>query len=87
MDTVRSTMGLDSISLKETYDLEKNDTKTAISVGKYISEKVYVSIDQDVSGGGHGNQASIEITLTPQTSVETNVGTNFGGGFNWRWRY
>ncbi|MBN9565218.1 MAG: translocation/assembly module TamB [Alphaproteobacteria bacterium] len=87
MDTVRSTLGLDSISLKETYNSEQNDTKTAISVGKYISEKVYVSIDQDVSGGNHGSQATIEITLSPQTSVETNVGTNFGGGFNWRWRY
>jgi autotransporter translocation and assembly factor TamB len=87
MDTVRSTMGLDSISLKETYDLEQNDTKTAISVGKYISEKVYVSIGQDVSGGNQGSQATIEIALTPQTSVETDVGKNFGGGFTWRWRY
>ena len=59
---------------------------TTVSAGKYVASGVYVGVDQSVSGQ---SRAKVEIEITPNISVETDVGAqgSQGIGLNWKMDY
>ncbi|WP_435640284.1 translocation/assembly module TamB domain-containing protein [Micavibrio aeruginosavorus] len=75
---VREMTGLDDISV-ESYD----DGATTVGVGKYLTDRVYLRVENDT--GGTGSAASIEVEVTPSISVESSVGQDaqVGGGVFW----
>ena len=84
---VRRFVGVDRIEIKDSTDAETGTTSTAVSVGKYINDRVYVSLDQAVRG--EGSKARVEVELTKHISAETEVGQNQNAlvGLKWRWNY
>jgi translocation and assembly module TamB len=80
----RQVLGLDQLTLKPT---GKTQEKTALSAGKYLSEEVYLEVEQGVSP--ETGKASLKWEITPNITVQTEVGVNAeaGVGINWRWDY
>jgi translocation and assembly module TamB len=84
---VRRFVGVDRIEIKDSTDTETGTTTTAVSVGKYLNDRIYVSLDQAVRG--EGSKARVEVELTKHISAETEVGQNQNAlvGLKWRWNY
>lgn len=88
-DKIRSAFGLDVLEFKERKAPDSDEfqsTSQSVSVGKQISEKVYLSIDQSVSGEG-GTMATVQLDVTPSLKIEADVGGNTALGFTWVKRY
>jgi translocation and assembly module TamB len=80
----RQVLSLDQLTLEQA---GKNQDKTALSAGKYLSEDVYLQVQQGISP--ETGKASLTWEITPNVSVDTEVGVNAeaGIGVNWRWDY
>ncbi len=80
----RQLLGLDQLTLTQS---GKDEEKTALSAGKYLSEEVYLEVEQGISA--ETGKASLKWEITPNVTVETEVGVNAeaGVGVNWRWDY
>ncbi len=75
-DKIRSAFGLDVLEFKERKSAEGEDFQSAtqqVSVGKQLSDKVYLSIDQSVSGDG-GTTATVQFDVTPSLKIEADAG-------------
>lgn len=88
---IRSAFGLDVLEFKERKPVEGEDFKSAsqlVSVGKQLSDKVYLSLDQSVSGDGE-TTATVQFDVTPTFKIEADVGgnKNTGVGFAWVKKY
>lgn len=77
---LRSGFGLDDLSVDST-----EDGGTSVGAGKYLSDNVYLQ----VGGGDKGGDAKLQIELTPNVKVESEVGQDAraGGGLFWEWEY
>lgn len=84
---VRRFVGVDRIEIKDSTDTETGTATTAVSVGKYINDRIYVSLEQAVRG--EGSKARVEVELTKHIAAETEVGQNQNAlvGLKWRWNY
>ena len=74
--------GLDDIYV------ENVDSEGAtVGAGKYISNKLYLEVEQGTEAGS--SQASIKVELTPRTSLESKVDQNGENdiGVFWEWKY
>ena len=80
----RRLLGVDELTLGETKEKEE---KPSLKVGKYVSETVYLKVESGISP--ETGKASLEWQVTPNITVETEVGVNAsaGVGVNWRWDY
>jgi translocation and assembly module TamB len=82
MDKTRKLFELDQLEIKT-----GESGNTAISAGKYLSDKVYI----EAEGGAkpEDQKVSIEIELTPNLSLESEVGADSEGsvGINWKMDY
>jgi autotransporter translocation and assembly factor TamB len=80
----RTLMGVDRLDVKQQDD---DPNAVAVSAGKHLSDKVYVEVERGATE--ESGKVSMELELTPNLSVETEVGTNAQGGvgLNWRWDY
>jgi translocation and assembly module TamB len=80
----RRLFSLDQLTLEQA---GKNQEETALSAGKYLSENVYIEVHQGISP--ETGKASLTWEITPNVSVDTEVGVNAeaGIGVNWRWDY
>ena len=58
-----------------------------VGAGRYISEDVYVGVEQGASADSSGVVVNIE--LTDSLSLETEAGADSSGrvGIDWRWDY
>jgi translocation and assembly module TamB len=84
IDRLRGKLGLDRLDVGSGSGTETDPT---VSAGKYISEGVYVGVDQSVSGE---SKARVEVEVAPNITVETDVGSKGGGagiGLNWKKDY
>ncbi len=77
---LRSGFGLDDLSVDST-----EDGGTSVGAGKYLSDNVYLQ----VGGGNKGGDAKLQIELTPNIKVESEVGQDAraGAGLFWEWDY
>jgi translocation and assembly module TamB len=80
----RQLLSLDQLTLTPS---GKTQEKTALSAGKYLSENVYLEVQQGISP--ETGKASLKWEITPNVSVQTEVGVNAeaGVGVQWRWDY
>lgn len=84
MGETRRLLRVDQIELRED---EEHEGQTAVSVGKYVSDRVYVELERGV--GVEGGRASVEVELTPTIRLETEMGTDAEAGLDiiWSWDY
>ncbi len=82
LDKLRNATGLDDLNV------EGIGTEDAsVGAGKYLSDNVYLELEQ---GAGVGSSAAkVEIELTPDITVESKTGSNgdTGAGIFWEWDY
>jgi translocation and assembly module TamB len=83
-DRLRGTFGLDRLDVGAGNDTQSSPT---LSAGKYVSDGVFVGVDQSLSGE---SRARVEVEVLPNITVETEVGSRGAGagiGLNWRMDY
>ncbi|MBM3468377.1 MAG: hypothetical protein FJX71_02960 [Alphaproteobacteria bacterium] len=90
-DKIRAAFGLDVLEFKERKSPDADEFESAgqqVSVGKQISDRVYLSLDQSVSGEG-GTTATVQLDVTPSFKIEADVGgdKNTAVGFAWVKKY
>ncbi|SMC24454.1 autotransporter secretion inner membrane protein TamB [Desulfacinum hydrothermale DSM 13146] len=81
LDRVRSSLGVDAIELKGTGEGLEN---ARLGVGKYLSDTVRVEVEQGL-GEGSG-RVGVEVEVTPNISLETELGGDTGAGVGVQWR-
>ena len=64
-----------------------DEGETVVGAGSYVSERVYVGVEQ-----GTGNQSgavTVEVEVTDDITVDTSTGADSSAnvGVNWRWDY
>jgi len=84
MGRTRKILGVDQFELT---NLEDGKGETAVSAGKYLSDRVYMQVEKGL--GRQSGKASVEWEATPNISVESKVGENAeaGIGVKWKWDY
>jgi translocation and assembly module TamB len=84
IDGTRRMFGIDQLEVKQG---ENNYRETSVSMGKYVTEGVYLEAEKGL--GNDAGNVSVEIELTPNISFESEVGLDSEGGvgLNWRWNY
>lgn len=82
LGTLRAVTGLDDIRVDQ--DAEEGPS---IGVGKYLTDKVYMELEQ--GAGEASGAASLKIEVTPNIEVETEIGQDAqaGAGVSWSWDY
>jgi translocation and assembly module TamB len=80
LDTLRRTIGVDTLRLSG-----EGESGPKVEAGKYLSERVYVGVQQ--GAGGDSSGARIELQVLPNISIESEVeatgGANVGARFKW----
>jgi translocation and assembly module TamB len=85
LDKIRKTLGLDRL------DVEAGEggatSAPSLSAGRYVSRGVFVGAKQGATPGS--SAATVEIEITPNVKVETDVGADSTGkaGINLEWNY
>ena len=54
-------------------------------MGKYVSETVYVGVEQDLTD--NKQDVVVEVDITPNFSVESKAGSKSGAGLGFNWKY
>ena len=85
MGHTRRILRVDQIELRQA---EEDEGHAAVSVGKYISDRIYVELERGL-GPEEGGRAKVEVELTPTVRVETEMGTDADAGLDviWSWDY
>ncbi len=80
--TVRSAVGLDDLHVET--DAEGG---ASVGAGKHIGDNIYIEVE--AGSGDEGSSANIEIELTPNITLESEVGQDASGGAGifWKWDY
>lgn len=80
----RRILGFDQLEVKQS---RENRGETVISAGKYVGENVYIEVERGL--GMETGKASVKWEVTPNVSIETEVGAHAekGAGIFWKWDY
>ncbi len=83
-DRTRKLLGVDQLDIKQP---EENGGGTALSAGKYIGKNIYLEVEQGL--GPESGKVSVEVEVTPNITVDSEVGVDSrgGAGINWKWDY
>ncbi|GKT10037.1 translocation/assembly module TamB domain-containing protein [Desulforhabdus sp. TSK] len=78
----RRFLGLDQLDFRE-----GEGSETAVGVGKYLTEDIYVDVQKNVSG--QAGRARVEVELTPNITITGEAGSDAttGLGVNWKRDY
>lgn len=83
MENLRSALGFDVLRLSTVG--EGTDTKSAVTVGKYVTDDVFLGVTQGATADS--SSVGVEVELTPNISLESEMGetgdTNLGVRFHW----
>ncbi len=84
VDRAQRAVGLDRVELVQSDDTEGS---TALSVGRYVTEDAYVTVEKGL--GTDKGKVSVEYEVTPRITVQTEVGADAAGGVEvkWKWDY
>ncbi len=82
LDKLRAGLGVDVLRVGTT-----EDGRAAVTVGEYLTDGVYVGIDQGAER--QSTRATVEVEVTPNITVNTDVGQDNQGrvGIKWQWDY
>jgi translocation and assembly module TamB len=81
LDAVRNAAGVDTLDVGAGATPEEASAK----VGKYISDKVFLELQRGVQAGS--GKARVEVELTPNLSVGTEITEQSQTGVDLEWRY
>jgi translocation and assembly module TamB len=81
LDKIRKGTGLDRLAVEQ----GEGTTGPSLSAGRYVAPGVYVGVSQ----GAKNSAATVEIEVTPNIKVESEMGAEAGGkaGVNLEWDY
>jgi translocation and assembly module TamB len=84
MGWLRRTLRVDTLDVTSA---DSADAGSQLSVGKYVSEKVFVSVNKGLTDTT--SSAKVNLELTRQLSVESQLGSDRQGslGLSWKWDY
>lgn len=84
LDHTRRMLGLDLLEIR---DRGTELDEAALRAGKYFAENVYIEVEQGM--GPETGRASIQWEITPNITIQTEVGINAeaGAGIRWKWDY
>ncbi len=82
LDRVRGGLGLDRLEIGTTAE-----GGTDVEAGRYISEKVFVGVEQGLEADS--SRVKVEVEVLPNVTVESDVGADNTGrvGVNFEWDY
>lgn len=81
MGSARNLLGVDQLEIKKSGE---ESSEVSIGAGKYLTERVYLEVEQ---GLGPGNpKGTVEVELTPNITLETQVGGDSDPGIGIRWK-
>jgi translocation and assembly module TamB len=78
IDRLRSGIGLDTL------DFSTDAGETGVRAGRYLSDEVYVEVQRGVEPGS--GRATVEIELTPNLRVQSEVTDRATSGVGLQWR-
>jgi translocation and assembly module TamB len=81
LGAIRRATGLDTLTVQG----GTTPGEASASAGKYLSNNVYVQVQQGLQASS--GQAKVEVQITPNLSVGTNVTGQSQTGVNLQWRY
>ena len=84
----RRAVGVDTLDVQSTEatdDAGETTQQTSARVGKYVTDKVYLEVEQGVTDGG--SKARVQVDLTPNLSVGSTVDDQSQTGVGVQWRY
>jgi translocation and assembly module TamB len=82
MEKTRKILGVDQLELKT--DGKEADQAT-VGAGKYLSDKVYLEVEQGMDP--QSSKAKVQVEVTPNITVESEAGANSEGGMGVRWKW
>jgi translocation and assembly module TamB len=82
MEKTRKVLGVDQLELKT--DGKEIDQAT-VGAGKYLSDKVYLEVEQGLDP--QSSKAKVNVDVTPNVTIESEVGVNAEGGMGVRWKW
>lgn len=82
MEKTRKVLGVDQLELKT--DGKEIDQAT-VGAGKYLSDKVYLEVEQGLDP--QSSKAKVNVDVTPNVTLESEVGVNAEGGMGVRWKW
>ncbi len=84
MGRTRRLLGIDQLEIKQAGE---GIGQATVSAGKYLREGVYLEVEKGV--GPESGKSSVEVEMTPNITLETEVGENARGGvgLNWKLNY
>lgn len=84
MGRTRSLLGVDQLEVKQPAE---GAGGVNVAAGKYLREGVYLELEQGM--GADSGKSTVQVELTPNITVETEVGANAegGAGINWKLDY
>ncbi|WP_119462888.1 translocation/assembly module TamB domain-containing protein [Rhodospirillaceae bacterium SYSU D60014] len=92
----RNLLGVDVLDLRTTERAptvaedgteEPGGTTTSVAVGKYLTDDIFVEYEQGLGREDEGGAVSVEIEVTPNITIDTEVGANSQTGAGIKWRY
>jgi translocation and assembly module TamB len=82
-DRTRQVLGLDQLGLTQS---ESAQGGTSVSVGKYVSDKVYLQAEKTVTG--EGGKVGVAVDVTRNIKLDTEAGADSAEvGVIWQWDY
>jgi autotransporter translocation and assembly factor TamB len=82
-DRTRRMLGLDQLGVTESDSAQGG---TAVSVGKYVSDRVYFQAEKTVTG--EGGKVGMEVDVTRNIKLDTEAGADAAEvGVIWQWEY
>ena len=88
----RDLLGLDRLGFsggeqegKNNADDSDDSNGPSITLGKYVTDRVYVGVEQDLTDAKQ--DVIVEVNITPNFTVESKAGTKSGAGLGFNWNY
>ena len=92
MGKTRGFLGLDRLDFsggdgneKSNSDSDDSSNGPSVTLGKYVSDRVYVGVEQDLTD--NKQDVIVEVNITPNFTVESKAGTKSGAGLGFNWNY
>jgi len=92
MGKTRGFLGLDRLDFsggdenkKSSGNDDDNSNGPSVTLGKYVSDRVYVGVEQDLTD--NKQDVIVDVNITPNFTVESKAGTKSGAGLGFNWNY
>jgi translocation and assembly module TamB len=85
MGKTRQLLGVDRLNISGGNGDDDQDSGPSVEAGKYVSDNVYVGVEQDLTDAKQ--DVVVEVDITPNFSVKSKAGTKSGAGLGFSWKY